>query len=107
MFVYAANRHKTEVCCRSSENQAQYEYRFIVIEIVKLNVVERGTVSNSHRELERHCVFALHMYICRLAQKVLLVALRSCKLSAAVFAEAKEFKRLFYCLQVFSKAVFT
>ena len=47
MFVCAANRNKTEVCPRSSENQAQYEYRFIVIEIVKLNVVERGTVSNS------------------------------------------------------------
>ena len=58
MFVCAANRHKTEVCPRSSENQAEYEYRFMVIEIVKLNVVERGTVSNSHREFERHCLCA-------------------------------------------------
>ena len=56
MFVRAANRDKTEVCSRSSKNQAQYEYRFIVIEILKLNVVERGTVSNSHREFERHCL---------------------------------------------------
>ena len=56
MFVRAANRDKTEVCSRSSKNQAQYEYRFIVIEIVKLNVIERGTVSNSHREFERHCL---------------------------------------------------
>ena len=56
MFVRAANRDKTEVCSRSSKNQAQYEYRFIVIEIVKLNIVERGTVSNSHREFERHCL---------------------------------------------------
>ena len=58
MFVCAANCDKTEVCPRSSENQAQYEYRFIVIEIVKLKVVERGTVSNSHREFERHCLCA-------------------------------------------------
>ena len=58
MFVRLANRDKTEVCSRSSENQAQYEYRFIVIEIVKLNVVERGTVSNSHTEFERHCLCA-------------------------------------------------
>ena len=58
MFVCAANHDKTEVCPRSSENQAQYEYRFIVIEIVKLNVVERRTVSNSHREFERHCLCA-------------------------------------------------
>ena len=56
MFVRAANRDKTEVCSRSSKNQAQYEYRFIVIEILKLNVVERSTVSNSHREFERHCL---------------------------------------------------
>ena len=56
MFVRAANRDKTEVCSRSSKNQAQYEYRFIVIGILKLNVVERGTVSNSHREFERHCL---------------------------------------------------
>ena len=56
MFVCAANRDETEVCSRSSENQAQYDYHFIVIEIVKLNVVERGTVSNSHREFERHCL---------------------------------------------------
>ena len=58
MFVRAANRDKTEVCSRSNENQAQYEYRFIVIEIVKLNVVKRGTVSNSRREFERHCFWA-------------------------------------------------
>ena len=56
LFVYVANRDETEVYLRSSENQAQYEYRFIVIEIVKLDVVERGTVSNSHREFERHCL---------------------------------------------------
>ena len=56
MFVCAANRDNIEVCPRSSENQAQYQYRFIVIEIVKLNVVERGTDSNSHREFEWHCV---------------------------------------------------
>ena len=56
MFVRAANRDKTEVCSRSSKNQAQYEYRFIVIEVLKLNVVERGTVSNSHREFEGHCL---------------------------------------------------
>ena len=41
MFVCMANCDKTEVFLRSSENQAQYEYRFIVIEIVKLNVVEK------------------------------------------------------------------
>ena len=58
MFVCAANRDKTDVCPTSSENQAQYDYRFIVIVIVKLNVVERGTVSNSHRECERHCLCA-------------------------------------------------
>ena len=58
MFVCAANRDTTGVCPRSSENQAQYEYRFIVIETVKLNVVERGTVSNSHREFKRHCLCA-------------------------------------------------
>ena len=58
MFVCAANRDETEVCPRSRENQAQYEYRFIVIEIVKLNVVEKGTVSNSHREVEGHCLCA-------------------------------------------------
>ena len=58
MFVGAASRHKTEVCPKSRENQARYEYRFIVILIVKLNVVERGTVSNSHREFERHCLCA-------------------------------------------------
>ena len=34
-----ANRDKTEVDPRSSENQAQYEYCFIVIENVKLNVI--------------------------------------------------------------------
>ena len=49
MFVCAANHYKTEVCPGSSENQARYEYCFIVIEIVKHNAVERGTVSNSHR----------------------------------------------------------
>ena len=58
MFVCAVNRDKTEVFPISSENQAHYEYRFIVIEIVKLNVVERGTVSNSPREFERHCLCA-------------------------------------------------
>ena len=58
MFVCALNRDKTEVFPISSEKQAQYEYRFIVIEIVKLNVVERGTVSNSPREFERHCLCA-------------------------------------------------
>ena len=58
MFVCAANRDETEVCPRSSENQAQYQYRSIVIEIVKLNVIERGTVSNSQREFERHCLCA-------------------------------------------------
>ena len=58
MFVRAANRNKTEVCPRSSENQAQYEYRFIVIEIVKLNLVERGMVSNILREFQRHCLCA-------------------------------------------------
>ena len=58
VLVCAADRDKTEVCPRISENQAQYEYRFIVIEIVKPNVVERGTVSNSHREFERHCLCA-------------------------------------------------
>ena len=58
MFVCAANRPKTEVCPRSSGNQAEYEYRFIEIEIVKLNVVERGTGSNRHREFERHCLCA-------------------------------------------------
>ena len=58
MFVCAANRDKTEVCPRSRENQAQHEYHFIVIEIVKLNVVERGTVSNSDKEFERHCLRA-------------------------------------------------
>ena len=49
MFVCAANRDKTEVCPGSSENHARYEYCFIVIEIVKHNAVERGTVSYSHR----------------------------------------------------------
>ena len=58
MFVCAVNRDKTEVFPISSENQPHYEYRFIVIEIVKLNVVERGTVSNSPREFERHCLCA-------------------------------------------------
>ena len=58
MFVCAANRNKTEVCPRSSENQAQYEYRFIVIEIVKLNLVERGMVSNILREFQRQCLCA-------------------------------------------------
>ena len=58
MFVCVANRDKTEVCPRSSENLAENEYRFIVIEIVKLNAVEIGTVSNSHGELERHCLCA-------------------------------------------------
>ena len=58
MFVGAANRDTTEECSRSSDNQAQYEYRFIMKETVKLNVVERGTVSNSHREFERHCLCA-------------------------------------------------
>ena len=48
MFVGAANRDTTEERSRSSDNQAQYEYRFIMKESVKLNVVERGTVSNSH-----------------------------------------------------------
>ena len=52
------------------KNQAQYEYRFIVIEIVKLNVVERGTVSNSRREFERYCLCAEDMYTCRLEQKL-------------------------------------
>ena len=56
MFVCAANRDKTEVCPRSSENLAENEYRFIVIEIVKLNAVERGAVANSHREFKRHCL---------------------------------------------------
>ena len=58
MFVDAANRDRTEEYSRSSDNQAQYEYRFIMKESVKLNVVERGTVSNSHREFERHCLCA-------------------------------------------------
>ena len=58
MFVGAANGDKTEECSRSGENQAHYEYRVNVIESVKLNVVERGTVSNSHREFERHCLSA-------------------------------------------------
>ena len=58
MLVSAANRDKTEVCPRISENQAPYEYRFIVIEIVKPNVVEGRMVSNSHREFERHCLCA-------------------------------------------------
>ena len=58
MFVCAANRDKTEVCPGSSENQARYEYCFIVIEIVKHNAVERGTVSNSRREFETHCLCA-------------------------------------------------
>ena len=58
MFVCAVNRNETDVCPGSSKNKAQYEYCFIVIEIVKLNVVERGTVSNSHREFERHCLCA-------------------------------------------------
>ena len=58
MFVGVANRDTTEECSRGGENQAQYEYRFIVKESVKLNVVERGTVSNSHREFERHCLCA-------------------------------------------------
>ena len=56
MFVCAGNRNKTEVCPRSNENQAQYEYRFIVIEIVKLNIVERDMVSNSHGKFEQHCL---------------------------------------------------
>ena len=37
--VCAANRDKTEVDPRSSKNQAQYEYCFIVIENVKVNVI--------------------------------------------------------------------
>ena len=58
MFVCALNRDKTQVFPISSEKQAQYEYRFIVIEIVKFNVVERGTVSNSPIKFERHCLCA-------------------------------------------------
>ena len=66
-----------------------------MIEIVKLNVVEIGTVSNSHREFEKAmslCATYVHLPP---GTKALLVALQSCKHPAAVFAEAKEFKRLF------------
>ena len=58
----AADRDKTEVCPRGSENQAQYEYGFFVIKIVKLNVVERGMVSSSHREFD--IVFVRNICTC-------------------------------------------
>ena len=58
MFVGAANRDKTEVCSRGGENQAQYEYRSIVIESVKLNVVERVPLCQGRslsKSLSRRC----------------------------------------------------
>ena len=58
MFVGAVNRNKSEICLKRREHQAQYDYPCIVIQIVKIIVVERGTVLYSDKEFERHCLRA-------------------------------------------------
>ena len=57
-LIYCVSGDKTEICPTSSENQAQCKTHFTAVEIVKINFIERGTVSSSHRLLESQCLCA-------------------------------------------------
>ena len=90
--MYTTNRVKTEICPRSSTNQARCPNLFCWDGIIKNNLVESGVRFPAAIESGKASFFVRN--ICTHAGWRESVAKWICKLPAAIQAEAKEFELL-------------
>ena len=66
--MYTTNRAKTEICPRSSKNQARCPNLFVAMELSKI-IKSKVVRLPAAIELASQFLCVLHMYKCRLAQK--------------------------------------